>query len=580
MTIHRLTQDTIGKIAAGEVIERPAAVVKELVENALDADATRIDVSITDGGITEILVRDNGIGIPFEDLPLAVERHATSKISSASDLDSLATLGFRGEALASLAAVSRLQIRSVADGSSSGGLLEVRHGAVLAPQAIAWGGGTSISARNLFENLPARKKFLRQASTEAGYVSRMVAAYAIAYPTVAMSLTVDGKQSFATDGSGDRLNSVVAVWGTTIGRAAIDLEAPQDLPDGYSVEGVITLPEVDRANRQHQHLFVQGRLINSRTLTTAFEQAYHTLIMVGRRPLGCLLITVPPGEVDVNVHPTKSEVRFSHERLVFSMVQRSTRDTLLAHTGRQEVPTVYSSPLAEQPYASSVQRRLSLARPEMTAPTSRPDLAPSPDLPVPAGNVRSNSVPVLRVLGQVANAFVIAEGPDGMYMIDQHAAHERIMFERLMAQFDSRSPDAQTLLSPATLELDDELFDMYRSCRDELGGFGFDIEEFGTNTLLIRAVPAGLKIRDAAEAVRTILAELVDGGRGTSRLESLAISAACHSSIRAGQALSLLEMRELVVQLEQCASPRACGHGRPTMIKMTSEELERQFQRR
>lgn len=580
MTIHRLTQDTIGKIAAGEVIERPAAVVKELVENALDAAATRIDVSITDGGSTEILVRDDGTGIPFDELPLAIERHATSKISTANDLDALATLGFRGEALASLAAVSRLQIRSVSDGSSSGGLLEVRHGDVQTARAIAWGGGTSISARHLFENLPARKKFLRQPSTEAGYVNRLVGAYAIAYPSIAVSLTIDGKQSFATDGSGDRLNAVVAVWGTAVGRAAVELASPLDLPDGFGIEGVITLPEVDRANRQHQHLFVQGRLINSRALTTAFEQAYHTLIMVGRHPLGCLIMTVPPGEVDVNVHPTKSEVRFSQERLVFSMVQRATRDTLLAHTGSQQVPTVYSSPLAEQPYASSVQRRLSLAHPETAAPRSRPEFDPLPEPPVTAGDVRPNGVPVLRVLGQVASSFVIAEGPDGMYMIDQHAAHERIMFERLMAQFESRRPDAQTLLSPATLELDDELLDMYRSCRDELSGFGFDIEEFGTSALLIRAVPAGLKIRDAADAVRKILAELVEGGRGTSRLESLAISAACHSSIRAGQALSLLEMRELVVQLEQCASPRACGHGRPTMIKMTSDELERQFQRR
>lgn len=579
MPIQRLTEETIGKIAAGEVIERPAAVVKELLENSIDAGSTRIDIAIVDGGNSEITVRDNGHGILFEDLPLTVERHATSKIQTAQDLDTLRTLGFRGEALASLAAVSRLQIRTLAEGDTAGGMLESRLGQIGAPERIAWGGGTAISARDLFENVPARKKFLRQPSTEAAWVTRLVGAYALAYPGIAFSLTVDGRKALATDGSGSRLNAAVAVWGAGPGGSVVEITDQVELHEGYGIEGVISMPDVDRANRQHQHLFVQGRLISDRQLSHAFESAYSTLLMVGRHPFGCLMITVPPDQIDVNVHPTKSEVRFGQDRVVYSMVLRAVRNTLLEHTGVQPVPTVFRSPLATNPYASeTVQRTINLAMPERVAPRPLPeeDEAELPRLVPETGRV----IPPLRVLGQVANSFVIAEGPDGMYLVDQHAAHERIMFEKLMAQFESRNPDRQMLLQPVTMQVEAEHMEMFRQAADEFTGFGFDIEEFGQDTLLIRAVPANLKIKDPAGAVLTVLDELVAGGRGTTRLESLAISAACHASIRAGQPLSLIEMRELVIQLEQCSSPRACGHGRPTMIRMTSEELERQFERR
>lgn len=577
MTIQRLTDETIGKIAAGEVIERPAAVVKELIENALDAGARRIDVSLVDGGGSEITVRDDGAGIAFDDLQMAVERHATSKITSATDLGSLRTLGFRGEALSALAAVSHLQIRSVATDAPIGGLLDVRFGAARAAEPIAWGGGTAVVSRDLFENVPARRKFLRQPSTESNYAGRIVTAYALAYPDVAISLTVDGKRVFGTDGGGDRINAAVAVWGADSAASIVELEPAVELPEGASIAGIISLPTLDRSNRQQQYIFVQGRLVTSRALSTAFEQAYSTLLMVGRHPIGCLLVTVLPDQVDVNVHPTKSEVRFEQDRFVFSMVQRATRNTLLLHTSSQSIPTIISSPLAEMPPSSSVQRRLTLAHPERIH-TSSPVAFEPPARSEHATGGRN--LPVLRVLGQVASTYVIAEGPDGMYLIDQHAAHERIMFEQLMAEYESRSADVQLLLNPATVELSGDLYEMYRQCRDELSGFGFDVEDFGSNTVLVRAVPAKLKVRDAAETLRIILNELTEGGRGTSRLESLAISAACHTSIRAGQALSLLEMRELVMQLERCSSPQACGHGRPTMIRMTSEELERQFSRR
>jgi DNA mismatch repair protein MutL len=580
VAIRRLTDETVGKIAAGEVIERPAAAIKELIENALDARATRIDVAISGGGIDVLEVRDDGTGIPFEDLPLSVERHATSKIQALDDLNHLSTLGFRGEALASLAAVSDLCIRTLAHGEAAGGALDVAFGEVRPVRHIAWGSGTSILARDLFANVPARRKFLRQVGTESGYVARVVSAYALAYPEIAFTLEIDGRRSFATSGSGDPVDATVAVWGPDVAGMMLPIEIPDDAPSGFVVTGIVSHPSVDRATRQQQFLFAQGRLITSRQIGTAFEQAYHTLLMVGRRPLGCICVRVPSDRIDVNVHPTKAEVRFADERLVFALVQRAVREALVGVSGPQPVPTLVTSPLIDQ----TVQRRLALAHPERRSdpsswqawnqPQPATDEQPRPVL------TNGSRLPVLRVLGQVANMFVVAEGPDGLYLIDQHAAHERILYEQLMEAYASRLPDMQMLLSPVIVELGPAEWSMYLSAREELTGLGFATEEFGTSTVAIRGVPAILKVRDPAHALQTILNELIGGGRGQTRLESLAISAACHGSIRAGQALSLLEMRELTTQLERCSSPLACGHGRPTMLRMTAEELANQFARR
>lgn len=578
MGIQRLPEEMIGRIAAGEVIERPAAAVKELIENALDAGATSISVAIGEGGVDLIDVRDDGIGMSDGDLLLAVERHATSKISSIDDLMSLTTLGFRGEALASLAAVSDLTIRTLDGSSGAAWTRQVRFGAGEPVERIAWAGGTAVTARNLFENVPARRKFLRQPQTEASYVARVVGAYALAYPQVSFVLEVDGRRVIATDGRGEQVAAAVGVWGDEVAAALVPLRTPDDAPEGYAVAGMVALPHVDRATRQMQHLFAQGRLIASRQIGTAFEQAYQTMLMVGRRPVGWIRLTVPPDRIDVNVHPTKAEVRFAEERLVFALVQRAVREAVIALAPPPSIPTVVASPLSDW----AVQRRFALAHPErdlLHAPSAAPERV---DLAAPAESDVSpgQRLPVLRVLGQIAATFIIAEGPDGMYMIDQHAAHERIMFERLMADYVARAPDRQLLLEPVALDLSPRAWEMYLSCRDDLSGLGFDLDEFGGASILIRAVPAKLRVRDPARMVEAVLDELVSGGRGESRLESLAISAACHASIRANQPLSLLEMRELVVQLERCASPLACGHGRPTMLRMTAEELERQFSRR
>lgn len=582
MTILRLNPDTVGKIAAGEVIERPAAAIKELVENAIDAGATRIDITIEGGGIDLIDVRDNGSGMSIDQLPLAVERHATSKIKALEDLGTLVTLGFRGEALASLAAVSDFRVTSIAEGRSSGGQLEVHFGAVSEASPVGWARGTAIEARDLFTNVPARRKFLRQPQTEAGYVGRVVSSYALAYPHIAFSLQIDGRTSFVTSGRGDPIEAAVNVWGSEVAASLAPLDVPEDVVDGFSISGIVSLPEMSRATRQQQFLFAQGRLIADRRLSAALEQAYHTLLMIGRHPIACVQVKVPSDRIDVNVHPTKAEVRFADDRLVFSMVQRAVRAAISRHASYEIGSAVIASPIIDQ----SVQRRMALAHPEypardreLQASEARRSTFVAGDLPQDelAGG---RTLPVLRVLGQIAGTFVVAEGPDGLYLVDQHAAHERILFERLMVGVASRAADTQLLLQPVTVDLPLRQWETYVSCREDLGSLGFDIDEFGASTVVIRSVPAVLRITKPVDTFLTMLDELASGGRGETLLESVAISAACHTSIRAGQQLSLLEMRELVTQLEACSSPLACGHGRPTMLRMTAEDLEREFSRR
>lgn len=587
MPIRRLNKDTIEQIAAGEVIERPVAVVKELLENALDAGASRIDVVVGGGGVELIEVRDDGEGIGFEDLPLAIERHSTSKLDSITDLQRLHTLGFRGEALASVAAVSDLTIHSIARDADVGGELRVRYGEVSDPKPSGWGAGTSIVVRNLFANVPPRREFLRTPTTEANYINRIATGYALGYPDVAISLHIDDRQVFGTDGGGDRLQAVAAIWGVEIAKQMAEISEYPHEHAGYTVAGVVSLPSLDRARRDQQYLFVQGRLVQSRQLSAAFEQAYQTLLMVGRHPIGCIFISTPADRLDVNVHPTKGEVRFADDRLVFALVQRSVRQTLLESTPDQQVATVFESPLApSRDWATvgedpTLQRRMTLADPRRSGHSSSIDQSHDAETDgKEAATVGGRSLPVLRVLGQVAGTFITAEGPDGLYLIDQHAADERIQFERVIREYETREPARQSLLSPVVVELSANQFEIWEQCQDELTGLAFDVQPFGGTSVAIHAVPAVLKIRDPEQALIEILDEMLAGGRGTSRLESLAISAACHGSVRAGQPLSLLEMRDLVRQLEECSSPLACGHGRPTIIKMTAEDLARQFSRR
>ncbi|MCC6703858.1 MAG: DNA mismatch repair endonuclease MutL [Thermomicrobiales bacterium] len=574
MPIRLLTPDTIGKIAAGEVVERPSSVVKELVENSIDAGATRIQVEIRGGGLDLIEVTDNGSGIEPADLPLTLERHATSKLTAFNDLDHLATLGFRGEALASIAAVSDFSLKSRVAGEPGGQQIRSLFGSEPITSAVAAPVGTTISARDLFGNVPARRKFLRQPTTESGYVGRVVSAYASAYPTIQFSLFVDGRKSLQTDGGGDYLAVAGAIHGVEVGKAVLlvdPLEASAAIA-GVDVEGWIAGPSVSKSHRQEIVFFVNGRWIQHRALAYALEEAYHSLLMVGRHPIAFMHIRVDPASIDVNVHPSKAEIKFTDERSVARAVQRSAHFALSG------------APRADLPVASFASTFTPVQQPAFTmpAPVSRQrTLEPESDAPAhePPRN-HASGVPMLRVLGQVGASYIVAEGPDGIYLVDQHAAHERVMYEKILQQMKGAGVDKQPMLDPLLVELAPEEMAVFEKSREELTEIGFDIEPFGDGVVAIRAIPALVQRVDPAERLHLILRELADGGAGDSWLDSVAISAACHTSIRANQSLSLTEMRELISELEKTSQPRACGHGRPTMLHMSQVDLEKQFSRR
>lgn len=575
MPILRLSEETIGKIAAGEVVERPVSVVKELLENALDAGSRSIDIEIEGGGSGLIVVSDDGSGMDAEDVQEALMRHGTSKLQRFEDLLQLRTLGFRGEALSSIAAVSHFTLRTRTAGATSATSLVVDYGEMRASQQVSASVGTTVMVRDLFGNVPARRKFLRQPSTEKTYMIRAVGAYAAAYPNVRISLNIDGQTSFRTDGQGDQVGAASAVYGGDYGRNVLELRPldPAAAVAGVEVSGWIGAPSLTKSHRQGLHFMVNGRWIQNRALGFALEEAYHSLLMLGRHPVGLVRIRVDPATVDVNVHPTKAEVRFHDERAVCRAVQR-TAHAALAGAVHDDLPAIRW----ESTRSPESQEALGLPAPSFAPayPVGGPD--PLPEQMQRQGN--PSGIPLLRVLGQVAATFIIAEGPEGMYLVDQHAAHERVLFERIMAQLASRSVDRQPLLDPAIVELATDELAMWERSGDELREIGYDTEAFGEGAVLIRALPAIALGGDPGTRLKAILQELLEGGSGQSWLESVAISTACHASIRAGQSLSLEEMRELIADLERSNQPRACGHGRPTMLHLTQDELARQFARR
>lgn len=592
MPIQLLSPDTIGKIAAGEVVERPMSVVKELIENSIDAGATRIEIDIAGGGSQQIRVSDNGTGISRQDLELALQRHATSKLARFDDLEALATLGFRGEALASIAAVSDFEIRTGIRGDTTGSFIAATFG--VKPQVFNAANplGTTVTVQDLFGNVPARRKFLRQPGTEATYITRLISAYASHRSDIAWSLTSDGRRSLVTQGSGDDVETAIEVYGSELVDAALPLTATTESPRvaGIEVSGWISAPRVSRSHRQSMFFFVNGRLIHHRTLQYALEEAYHSLLMIGRHPMATVRIQVSPREVDINVHPTKAEVRFADERAVGRAVQRAAHEALVSQRHSVLPEVTFDRPPAPPSVAQTffgANRDLESERPASGRGGNVERFGPGPgsegdrDAVIAASGIGHRSgIPIMRVLGQVGASYIIAEGPGGMFMIDQHAAHERIMYEEIIDQLERKHVDQQPMLDPLVIDLAPHELAIVERSMDELREIGFDIDLFGEQALIVRAIPAVIKRVDIEERMHAILEELAEGGAGDSWLDSVAISAACHTAIRAGQALSLDEMRELVAQLERTRQPRACGHGRPTMLHMSQSELEKRFSRR
>ncbi len=671
MPIQVLDPQVAAKIAAGEVVERPASVVKELMDNAIDAGATEVRVEIREGGKALIRISDNGGGIPPEEIPLAFLRHATSKIRTAEDLFALYTLGFRGEALASISAVARVTLSTRRAADSMGTEMTVAGGepSALTPKGLPQ--GTIIAVRDLFYNVPARLKFLKTAAAETAHVTGLVQEYALAYPALRFVLVSDNKEVFASPGTGELRDAIREVYGADIARAMlpvgvlpasepalsddpfadwIDPDAlagprrappPQEKKDApvdgpVQVWGYVSPPAISRTNRQAQHFFVNGRAIGSRMLTFALEEAYHSLLMVNRHPLAVLNVQVDPAAVDANVHPTKSEVKFRHDRQVFMAVQRTVREALAAHS---PVPSFGSrsaegwklpdpgeaattSSTASSPPASStpgngthyaptddtedalaphlrgVQGAMSFTPPALgwdafesaeliDTTTSAPPAADATDFAFPADSQPPNStpqgqLPPLRVIGQVGNTYIITEGPDGMFLIDQHAAHERVLYEQLDRQLRARNVPVQPLLQPLVLALTPRQRGEIEPLLPVLQEVGFDLEivtgrEGG---LQVGAIPAMFARRVSVDDLMEMVDELLVGSPPDRWRDQLAITLACHSAVRAGKVMAQEEMRALVGQLEGCRFPRLCAHGRPTMLHLSALQLEREFGRR
>ena len=538
------------KIAAGEVIERPASVVKELVENALDAGARHIRIEIEGGGAERIMVADDGHGIATDQVELAFRRHATSKLRTESDLSDLATLGFRGEALPSIAAVADVTCSTRFVQEPVGTELRVDTGA-LEQRTLSRQQGTTMTVEGLFARFPARRKFLRARSAEAAACVQLIAPLALAFPEVQFAMLVDGREALRTPGDGDLRSAAVAVLGSDsadhlldVTQTSVDDERGQPVVE---VGGVCATGSYHRAGRTGVIVLLNRRPITNRTLTYAVVEAYGSLLPVGRQPVAVINVRVPPGEVDFNVHPSKLEVKLLRERAVYAAIQRALRSALA--TDEWSISGWADEGETGQQLGGGEQLR------------------------------------DLRVLGQAGKTYLIAEGEAGVYLVDQHAAHERVLLEELRAALAGRG-DQQLLLEPLVLDVPPAAVALAELARAELAGLGFVLEPFGPRQVLVRGVPGVLVDRQPQRVVQETLITLATNTHGlvieqhASWAERLALVMACRSAVRAGDTLALPEMEALLRRLGEASLCRTCAHGRPTAILLSHAQLEREFGRR
>ncbi len=555
MAIKVLATEVVSKIAAGEVIERPASVVKELIENSLDAGTTQIAVEAQGGGVELIKVSDNGVGISSSEMELAFHRYATSKIGSLGDLEKISSLGFRGEALPSIAAVAEVEILTQTPSETVASYMCFRQGQVVRKESRARPQGTTVTVHRLFRYFPARLKFLKSGNTENSHIAHMVSQYALAFPEVKFTLVLDKRRSLHTTGNGDLREVVSEIYDRELAQRMLEVEQKDALA---KVSGLISPPSLVRSSRNYLSFFVNRRWVHSPSLTRATEEAYHGLLMNGQHPIAVINISLLPQELDVNVHPAKARIKFHQEQAVFASVRKALEEAL-----------------AKTPIASSRAVSFQVNSKRWEKPRMIMD-----DEPVFAvAQLPSLELPVLRVLGQLANTYIIGEGPDGLYLIDQHAAHERILYDRILAQSSRKEVEVQGLLQPITIEFSPREEEIMRASKEFLADFGFTIDPFGNRSYLIRAIPSLLAGASVVEMMGALLESLAAKRDPNLQEERIAQSLACQGAIRAGQQLSNEEMKELIKQLEHTKQPRTCPHGRPTMIHLSSHRLEKEFGR-
>ncbi len=560
--IRLLDTTTVGAIAAGEVVERPLSVVKELVENALDAGASRISVAVQRGGLEAIDVSDDGCGIAPDELPLAFARHATSKLRRAEDLERIGTLGFRGEGLASIAAVARVRLVSRLPASEIGYAVDAHGADVSPPVPLAAAPGTRVVVAGLFANVPVRREYVRSPAAEFTRIASFLATLALAYPSVAFTLAHDGRPSFAFRATPSLDERLAHVFGSAA-LALIELE-PHAV-GAARVRGFVSRPGNDRGDRRMQLLFVNDRLLRSTLLAGAWSAAYATYALAGRQPFGVLFLNLPPEHVDPNVHPTKSDVRLRHPDVAHdatraAIAQSLARDaSLRVRDVLSLAPPAHSEVLpAPFDWSERTSGSAALAGPGV--------VAPEPAEPAE-----------LRILAQLDDTYVLATGGSALVLVDQHAAHERVAFEAIGARARAGNAPSEQLLVPYTIELEAEACERFERSRPALAAAGLDAEPFGERSYRIVATPAGYGAR-----AFDLAGYLCDLGReipGLDARERVWASLACHSVVRAGDALEHAEMTALLARLVRCENPMHCPHGRPTIVRIEPAAIARMFKR-
>lgn len=615
--INVLSPQVSALIAAGEVVERPSSVIKELVENSIDAGARSITVEIKNGGITYMRVTDDGKGMERDDIPLAITAHATSKIKNADDLESIKSLGFRGEALHSVAAVSTMEILTARKGNSEGSFARVVGGKLEEVSPAGCPEGTTITVRELFYNTPARMKFLKKDSSEAGLCEDVVRRTALARPDISVRFINSGKEIFFTPGDNILRNAVYSIYGKDVAAAMIDADYTEN---GIHVYGLVGKAELSRGNRNYQTFFVNGRCVINRTLYFALQESYKSHMMTGRFPAAVLNIDLNPALCDVNVHPSKAEIKFADDRAVSGAVYWAAKNALYSVTEQrvmqlekrnepqikenaEKKPQISASePIYKSEESVQIKKPYEAVFKSYASPkASEPDPAPKMYIQTPneiysappeekteekkteilQSVMQTKAVeeePEIRILGQLFGTYIVAEYGDSMIMADQHAAHERLIYEELVSG--KGNPASQVLLMPETLVLTGAEFGIYSDNADFFAEAGFEIEEFGHNTVRISMIPVSLDLSDAASSVTEMISVLGAGREKISALRDKALyTVACKAALKAGQKLSESEQKELIKNVLALSGQATCPHGRPVILKLTKHQIEKQFKR-
>jgi|LSQX01.1.fsa_nt_gb DNA mismatch repair protein MutL len=564
-------------IAAGEVVERPASVIKELIENSIDAGATNINIEIKKGGISYIRVTDNGIGIDKEDAKLAFMRHATSKISTEKDLNSISTLGFRGEALASIAAVSHVELITKTNYSEEGVHIIVKGGKVVSENDIGCPQGTTLVVKNLFYNTPARMKFLKKDSTEAGYVGDVVLHMVLSHPEISFRYINNGKESIYTSGDGDLLNCIYTLYGREYSKAMITVNHSEN---GIIVEGAVGKPSISRPNRTMQNFFVNGRYVKSKLLTVGLEEAYKNLLTINKFPAAVINIKINPQLMDINIHPAKLEVKFSDDKSVYEVLYWAVKNALYSETHIPEI-IVRDTKKNEE---DEIDIRIPLEkynRKQNTDPENKIETNINQQSFVKEENGNEAIIDDFKIIGQVFGTYIVIEKNEELLLIDQHAAHERFNYEELLEKYKNRDVYSQVLISPVVVELSREEAVITFENIDFLKTIGFEVEDFGNNSVLIRQAPFNSENKELKALFLEII-ELLSGQKESkiSEIEYKALySIACKASIRANSVMHTLEMKELVRKLLSMDNINTCPHGRPITISLTKRQIEKEFKR-